>query len=118
MSFTLSTTGDAGLFKDGDVVFQYVQFRLKTETTNWQTVVCATTVGSPQVNAITTFVGPTLFDSTTQTGKDIATMLSEQAALVQDRTSGSIYFREEFNTQFIKAVADTTAEATCQAVWD
>lgn len=57
VSFTLSVTGDTGLVKDGDVIFQYMQFKHKSEATNWNTVACATTVGSPSVNAITSFYG-------------------------------------------------------------
>jgi len=116
LAFTLTTAGTAGLFKGGDVVFQYVQFRLKTESTNWNTVVCATTVGAsgePNVSQITSFEGATDFDSTSQTGKSIATMLTEESANIKDRTTGGIFFREEFNTKFIKAVADPTAEVTC-----
>lgn len=113
MAFTLSVTGTAGLFKNDDVVFQYVQFRLKTELTNWNTVVCATTVGSPSVSEITSFESAIDFDSTTQAGKSIATILAERQAEIKDRTTGGIFFREEFNTKFIKAVADPTAEVTC-----
>lgn len=110
--------GPAGVVKTGDVLFQYLSFREKSTSGDWTTVGCVTTIGSPEASEIISWESATKFDSTTQAGKDVATMKSEVIPKLKTDVGAKVFRKTFSNTDYDKVTANSREALSCVAVWD
>jgi hypothetical protein len=119
LEFSLETSIQTGLIKDNEYLVNYIQYRKKTDTGNYNEIICANKKNSPADGAVYSYTGTTDLTNTAAAlnGKKFTDAPTGHTL----QSSGAAFHRKGFGTDAFKVTSDATTgldKIVCRAHLD